>query len=84
MPPETKAPPPQAISSERVEEQILHQLRAEPTLSDTNLDARVDDNAVVLTGNVHTMAQHDLALVIAQANAGDRKIVDKVKIKLQA
>lgn len=83
MPPETKAPPPHNMSSERVEGQILQQLRAEPSLSGSNIDARVDDNSVVLTGSVDTMAQHDLALGIVQANAGDRKIVDKI-IKVKA
>ena len=83
MPPDTKAPPPQAVSSERVEGQILDQLKAEPTLSATNIDARVDDNSVVLTGSVDTMTQHDLAVRIAQANAGDRRIVDKITLRQQ-
>jgi BON domain-containing protein len=83
MPPDTKAPPPQAMSSERVERQILDQLKAEPILSVTNVDARVDDDAVVLTGSVDTMTQHDLAVRIAQARAGDRRIVDKITIRQQ-
>jgi hypothetical protein len=83
IPPDTHTPPPRAVSSEKVERQILDQLRAEPTLSNTNIDAKVDDNSVVLTGIVDTMARHDLALRIAQSNAGDRKIVDKIKIKQQ-
>jgi osmotically-inducible protein OsmY len=83
MPPDTKAPPPQTKSSERVEEQILQQLRAEPSLSGTNVDAKVDDNSIVLTGTLDTLNQHDLVLRIAQANAGNRKIVDKVKVKQQ-
>jgi len=61
------------MSTQRVEGQILDQLRAEPSLSSTNIDARVDDNSVVLTGNVDTLAQHDLALQIAQSNAGNRQ-----------
>ena len=83
IPPDTKAPPPQAMSSERVEGQILDQLKAEPTLSATNIYARVDDNSVVLTGSVDTMTQHDLAVRIAQANAGDRRIVDKITLRQQ-
>jgi len=83
MPPDTKAPPPQAMSSERVEQQILDQLNEEPTLSVANIDARVDDDSVVLTGTVDTMAQHDLAVRIAQAKAGDRRIVDKITIRQQ-
>ena len=70
-------------SSHQVEGRILDQLRAEPALARTNLDARVDDSSVVLTGTVDSPAQHDLALQIAQSNAGDRKIVDKIKVKQQ-
>jgi hypothetical protein len=83
MPPDTEAPPPETMSSEKVEGQILDQLRAEPSLSATNIDARVDDNSVVLTGSVDTMIQHDLAVRIAQSNAGDRKVVDRIKVKQQ-
>ena len=83
MPPDTQAPPPHTISSEKAEGQILQQLRDEPSLSGTNVDAKADDNSVVLTGSVDTMAQHDLAVRIAQANAGDRRIVDKIKVKQQ-
>src|SRR5215469_12064240 len=81
MPPDTQAPPPEAMSSQRVEGQIVDQLRAEPTLSGTNIDAKVNENSVVLTGNVDTIEQHDLALRIAQANAGDRNIVDRIQVK---
>lgn len=83
MPPDTQAPPAQTMSSQRVEGQILQQFRAEPTLSGTNIDARVDDNSVVLSGNVDTLAQHDLAIQIAQSNAGNRRIVDKINVKQQ-
>jgi hypothetical protein len=83
LPPDTQAPPAQTMSSEKVEGQIIQQLRAEPALSSTNVLARVDDNSVVLTGSVDTMTQHDLAVRIVQANAGDRKIVDKINIKQQ-
>jgi hypothetical protein len=69
------------MSNEGVEGQIVKQLRAEPSLSRTNIDARANDNSVVLTGNVDTMAQHDLALRIARANAGDLKIVDNINVQ---
>jgi len=71
------------MSSQRVEGQIMDQLKAEPALTGTNIDARVDNNSVVLTGSVDTTAQHDLAVRIAQSNAGDREVVDKVKVRQQ-
>ena len=83
MPPDTQAPPAQTMSSQKVEGQILQQFRAESTLSGTNIDARVNDNSVVLSGNVDTLAQHDLAIQIAQSNAGNRRIVDRIKVKQQ-
>ena|SRR5215469_380612 len=83
MPPDTHAPPAQTMSDQQVEGEILQQFREEPSLADTNVDARANDNSVVLTGSVDTMAQHDLAVQIAQANAGERKIVDKIMVRQQ-
>jgi osmotically-inducible protein OsmY len=80
MPPDTQAPPPEAMSSQKVEGLIVDKLRAEPRLSSTNVDAKVDDNSVVLTGSVDTVEQHDLAVRIAQANAGDRYVVDRINV----
>jgi hypothetical protein len=83
MPPDTPAPPAQTMPSQRVEVQILDQLKAEPTLSGTNIDARVDNDSVVLTGSVDTLAQRDLAVQVARSKAGDRRIVDHIKVKQQ-
>ena len=83
VPPDTQAPPAHTMSSQRVEGQILDQFKAESALAGTNIDAQVDDNSVVLTGSVNNMIQHDLAVRIAESNAGDRKIVDKIKVKQQ-
>jgi hypothetical protein len=83
MPPDTQATPPETMSDQSVEGKILDELRNESALSGTNVDARVDQNSIVLTGTVDTMSQHDLALRIAQSNAGDRKVVDKIKVKQQ-
>ncbi len=83
MPPDTQAPPSETMSDQAVEGKILDQLKDEPALSGSNLDARVDQNSVVLTGSVDTMNQHDLAVRIAQQNAGTRNVVDKIKVKQQ-
>jgi len=55
----------------------------EPALRNSNVGVHVDENSVILTGTVHSEQQYDLALRIAQAYAGDRKIVDKMKITQQ-
>src|SRR5437762_13673018 len=83
MPPDTQAPPPVTMSDQSVEGIILDELRTESTLSGTNVDAKVDQNSVVLTGSVDAMTQHALAIRIALTNAGDRKVVDKIKVKQQ-
>jgi len=71
------------MSTERVEQQITQRLSSEPELFKSNIDAKVDENSVVLTGSVDTETQHNLAVHIAQSYAGDRKIVDKIKVKQQ-
>lgn len=81
LPPDTQAPAPQTMSSKQVEGQIVKQLRDEPGLSGTNIDATVDDNSVVLTGTVDSITQRDLAIRIAQSNAGDRNVVDRIKVQ---
>ena len=83
MPPDTQAPPAQTRSSQQVEAQILQQFREEPSLSSTNIDAKVNDGSVVLSGNADSLAQHDLAIQIAQSNAGGRRVVDRIKVKQQ-
>ena len=83
MPPDTQAPPAETMSSQQVEGQILQQFRDEPTLSGTNIDAKVNDYSVVLSGNADSLAQHDLAIEIAQSKAGNRRVVDRIKVKQQ-
>jgi hypothetical protein len=83
MPPDTEAPPPQTMSTQQVEQQITHRFSTEPELSKSNIDAKVNDNSVVLTGSVDSETQHNLAIRITESYAGDRRIVDKIKVKQQ-
>ncbi len=82
MPPDQEAPP-QGLSTPEVQQQIQQGLNSEPTLRNSNVGVHVDENSVILTGTVATEEQHDLALRIAQSYAGDRKIVDKIKLTQQ-
>ncbi len=84
MPPDTKAPPPRGLSAAKVGQQIQDKLKSEPALANTKLGVKANAKSVTLTGLVDTERQHDLALRIAQSYAGDRKIVDKIKIRGQA
>jgi osmotically-inducible protein OsmY len=71
------------MPSQKVEAQISDQLTAEPSLSNNNIDVRVDYNSVVLSGSVETVGQHDLAVRIARSNAGARRVVDRIKVRQQ-
>jgi hypothetical protein len=82
MPPDQEAPP-QRLSTAEVQQQIQQGLNSEPALRNSNVEVNVDENSVILTGTVDSEQQHDLALRIAQSYAGDRKIVDKIKLMQQ-
>jgi BON domain len=86
MPPDQQAPAPtpEATSAEQIEEQITQQFSNEPTLASAGLRAEVDEASIVVSGTVDTAEQHDLALRIASSHAGDRNIVDKIKVKQKA
>ena len=80
LPPDTEAPPPQQISSWRVQQQIQDKLK----LADLTVQASANDSAVILTGIVDTEHQHQLALGIAQSYAGDREILDRIQVRRHA
>ena len=85
MPPDQQAPAPtpEAASSEQVQQEIMQQFGSDPALSGANLRAEVDEASIVVSGAVDTIEQHDMALRIAQSHAGDRNVVDKIKVKQQ-
>ncbi len=77
-PPEQQAP--RALSTPEVQHQIQQGLNSQPELRSSDVGVHVDENSVILTGSVQSEQQHDLALRIAESYAGDRKIVDKIKL----
>lgn len=81
MPPDTKAPPPQPLSTAQVQQQIQDKLKSEPAVANTNLGVKTNDKSVTLTGTVDSEGQDDLARRIAQSYAGNRVIVDKIKVR---
>ena len=85
MPPDQRAPAPtpEATSSEQIQQQITQQFSNEPTLASANLRAEVDEASIVVAGTVDTAEQRGLALSIAKSHAGDRNVVDKIKVKQQ-
>ena len=83
LPPDEEAPPAQAMSTQKMHQQITGHLRSEPALDHTNVAVQVSDSFVVLTGNVRSEEQKDLAVRIAQSYAGQRKVVDKIRVQQQ-
>jgi hypothetical protein len=80
MPPDEQAQP---LSTAQVQEQIQQGLNSEPALSNTKVSVKTSEDSVVLGGTVDSERQHELALRIAQSYAGDRKLVDKIKVQTQ-
>ena len=72
------------LSAAQAHKQIEKDLRSEPALANTNVASTTDDSSVVLTGTVDTQAQRDLAIFIVQSYAGNRQIVDKIKVRQQS
>jgi len=54
MPPETKAPPPQGLSTAQVQQQIQDKLNREPALANTKVGVKANDKSVTLAGTVDT------------------------------
>ncbi len=82
MPPDTAAPPTSGVpTSGEVQQQINQKLSQEPALKNTTVRFDVDDQSVVVGGTVADEQQHQLALRLARSYAGDRKIVDYVKVE---
>ena len=75
--------PPQRMSTGEVQQQIQQGLSSQPSLRDAKIDVRVTEASVFLTGTVDSEAQHELALRVAGSYAGDRQLVDKIKVRQQ-
>lgn len=61
--------------------QIQQKFETEPILQSSTLRVAVDDDNVTLNGTVDNEQEHQIALRIARANAGDRNVVDRIKIR---
>ena len=87
MPPDQMAPDqdtsPQRLPTAGVQKQIQQGLSSQPSLRDVKIDVRVTEASVFLTGTVNSGAQHELALRVAGSYAGDRQLIDKIKVREQ-
>jgi hypothetical protein len=80
-PPDVAPPQTERPSASSLETLIRERLAAEPLLKNAKLDVRVGSRDITVTGNVDDQRQHDMAMRIVQSNAGDRQVVDKMKVR---
>jgi osmotically-inducible protein OsmY len=80
MPPDQNAPP-RGLSNHEAAQQIQQGLKAEPSLRDSSIAVHVDEAKVVLSGTLQNEPQRDRALRIARSYAGEREVVDKLKMQ---
>lgn len=78
--PETKAPAPAQMSNADIEQQLQASFAKDPLLSGTNIQTKVDDESITLTGTVHDENQRQRALQLASPSVGSRKLIDKLTI----
>jgi BON domain len=70
------------MSSKDVTEKLKKALDSKnAAYTGSNIEAVADDQTVTLTGTVTSSMQHEMALQLARAYAGSRKIVDKLTIQ---
>jgi hypothetical protein len=67
-------------SSDQVKNDIQTALRNEPTLSSSNVSVNVTDDSIELNGSAPSAKDRDEAKRIAQSFAGNRRVVDNIKV----
>jgi len=78
--PETKAPAPAQMSNADIEQQLQASFAKDPLLGGTNIQTKVDDESITLTGTVHDENQRQRALQLASPSVGSRKLIDKLTL----
>jgi len=66
--------------SDQVKSDIQTAFRNEPTLTSTNISVNVTDDSIELNGSAPSAKDRDEAKRIAQSFAGNRRVVDNVKV----
>ena len=76
-------PPPQdrTEGNRRIHDSISDLLSSDPLLSGSDVDAKVDDHNITLTGHVTSYPQHQRVLELVAQYGRWRNIVDKIELK---
>lgn len=64
----------------KIEDNIESVLKGDPVLSGANVQPKVDDQSIILTGTVESYAQHQRVLQLVEPYVRWRKVVDKIKV----
>jgi osmotically-inducible protein OsmY len=72
------------MTSSDIQQQIQETLSEDPTLNDATIQAKVDDQSIILTGTAQSETQHRRVLQTVQPYTGQRKVVDKIVVKEKA
>lgn len=77
------SPAPQTDSSanQRIQSSVDDLLSSDPVLSGSDVEVKVDDRNITLTGHVESYAQHQRALQLVAQYGRWRNIVDKIQMK---
>ena len=81
FPPDIAPPQTERPAASSLETVVRERLAAEPLLKNAKLDVRVTEHDITVSGTVDDQRQHDFAMQVVQSSAGDRHIVDKIKVR---
>ena len=68
-------------ANRRIHDSISDLLNSDPVLSGSDVDAKVDDHNITLTGSVTSYPQHQRVLELVAQYGRWRNIVDKIEMK---
>lgn len=64
----------------KIEDNVQAVLQGDPLLSGAQVQTKVDDQSITLTGTVESYAQHQRVLQLVEPYVRWRKVVDKIKV----
>jgi osmotically-inducible protein OsmY len=77
----TPAPQTDSSANQRIHDSLSDLLSSDQVLSDADVEVKVDDRNITLSGSVENQAQHQRVLELAAQYTRWRKIVDKIQLK---
>jgi osmotically-inducible protein OsmY len=79
-PPSRPAQPSDDLTTPEVRQLIRDSFVSEPILANSSVTVETNDRTVILSGEVKSEAQRDVAVQIAKYYAGNRQVVQKIAV----